>query len=90
MKKEYSRPLLAYEAFQLTAAIAGDCNLKLNHYSYACTADENGLGLGPNTTGVFFDYNNCQIDLTGPEVDGADSVCYHGPMFTVGQVFMAS
>ena len=90
MKKEYSKPLLTYEAFQLTAAIAGDCNLKLNHYSYACTADENGLGLGPNTTGIFFDYHNCQIDLTGPEVDGADPVCYHGPMFAVGQVFLAS
>ena len=90
MKKEYSKPLLAYESFQPAGALAGDWNLKLNHYSYICTADENGNGLGSNTAGIFFDYNNCQFDLTGSELDGADSMCYHGPMFTVGQVFLAS
>lgn len=90
MKKEYSKPLLAYEAFQLTAAIAGDCSLKLNHYSDSCTADANGTGLGPNTIGEFFSYYNCQLDLTGPEQDGAETLCYHGPIFTVGQVFLAS
>lgn len=91
MKKLYNKPVLAYESFQLAGALAGDCNLKLNHYSYQCTADENGNGLGPNTTGEFFNYDNCQIDLTGPELDGADTVCYHGPIFTMGHgVFMAS
>ncbi|MBQ2444960.1 MAG: hypothetical protein II272_00830 [Oscillospiraceae bacterium] len=90
MKREYRKPFIAFEAFQLSAALAGDCDLKLNHYSYQCTANENGVGLGPNTTGIFYDYYNCQLDLTGPEVDGADTVCYHGPMYTIGQVFMAS
>lgn len=90
MKREYRKPFIDFEAFQLSAALAGDCDLKLNHYSYQCTANENGVGLGPNTTGIFYDYHNCQLDLTGPEVDGADTVCYHGPMYTIGQVFMAS
>ena len=90
MKKEYINPLLAYELYQLAGALAGDCNLKLNHYSYSCTADANGTGLGPNTTGEFFNYYNCQLDLTGPEQDGAETVCYHGPIFTVGQVFLDS
>ncbi len=91
MKKSYMKPLLAFESYQLSSALAGDCDLKLNHYSYECSADENGRGNGPGVEGIFYDYNNCQIDLTGPEVDGAESVCYHGPIFTVGHgVFLAS
>jgi hypothetical protein len=91
LKRKYSKPLLAYEAYQLAGALAGDCNLKLNHYSYNCSADENGNGLGYNVEGIFFNYYNCQLDLTGPELDGADSVCYHGPVFTSGHgVFLGS
>ncbi len=90
MKKEYNKPCLAFEAFQLSCSIAGDCNLKLNHYSYECSADENGNGLGPYVEGEFFDYNKCQIDLTGPELDGGETYCYHGPIFTMGKVFLAS
>ncbi len=91
MKKQYIKPILAYESFQLAGAIAGDCNLKLGVYSFVCTADENGQPNGPSNNGVFYDYNNCQYDLTGPELDGADSMCYHGPIFTGGTaIFLAS
>lgn len=90
MKKAYHKPALAFEGFQLSCAIAGDCNLKLNHYSYECTADENGLPNGPNSEGEFFDYSKCQTDLTGPELDGGETVCYHGPVYTMGMVFLAS
>lgn len=91
MKRKYNKPMVAFESFQLAGALAGDCDLKLNIYSYICTADANGNGNGPSNNGIFYDYNNCQLDLTGPEVDGADSICYHGPIFTGGtSVFLAS
>ena len=91
MKRTYLKPVLAFESYQLASALAGDCNLKLNHYASSCTADENGRGKGPNTQGEFFNYNNCQVDLTGPEKDGGETLCYHGPLFTTGHgVFLAS
>ena len=90
MKKLYKKPKLIYESFQIAGALAGDCNLKLNHYSYECTADANGIGQGPNTEGEFFDYFKCQLDLTGSYIDGSETICYHGPIFTMGMVFLAS
>ncbi len=89
-KKQYQKPAMAFEGFQLSCALAGDCDLKLNHYSYQCAADENGLGLGPNVEGEFFDYFKCQTDLTGPELDDGETICYHGPVYTMGKVFLAS
>lgn len=91
MKRNYTKPTVMFESFQLACAIAGDCTYTLNIYSYICAADENMQGMGPSNNGIFYDYNNCQFDLTGPELDGADSMCYHGPFFTGGtSVFLAS
>lgn len=37
MKKEYVKPYLALESFQLVAAVAGSCNEPLNHSIDGCT-----------------------------------------------------
>lgn len=78
MKKKYVKPYIAVESFQLNAAIA------------SCTSEgyipigrsENNCGWGEGVDGNFqyFNYDNCEVDLTGPDIDGADTICYHGPV----------
>lgn len=81
MKKTYTKPYLVVESFQLDAAIAANCSsqgfIPIGHGEDSCTLD-----------GEFFNLNNCQTDLTGPDGDGNDTICYHGPIF--GVVFVAS
>lgn len=83
MKKEYRKPYLMVESFQLDAAIAATCTsqgfLPINYSENTCTFDN----------GQFFNYNNCQMDLTGPEGDGNDTLCYHGPLLA-GMTFINS
>ena len=72
MKKTYTKPYIIVEYFQLDAAIA-NCSsqgfIPIGHGENTCTFD-----------GEFFNYNNCQVDLTGPDGDGNDTLCYHGPI----------
>ena len=80
MKKAYSRPQVAFESFQLDAALALGCQLILEYNTYSCSIDANGesyYGAG----GEFFNYTNCQTDLVGDGPNG-ESVCYHGPLAT--------
>ena len=74
MKKKYEKPVLIIESFQLDATIAASCSsqgfIAINYGEDECTFDN----------GQFFNYNNCQMDLTGPGGDGNDTLCYHGPM----------
>ena len=84
MKKEYKKPLIAVESFQLDAAVAGTCVangfIPIGHGEDNCWfADRQ-----------FFNYNNCQFDLTGPGGDGNDTLCYHGPTETGGMTFISS
>ena len=83
MKKEYKKPLIAVESFQLDAAVAATCSsqgfLPLGHGEDNCSY-----------YGEFFNVDNCQVDLTGPEGDGNDTLCYHGPILTPGLIFVAS
>ena len=83
MKRKYSKPVLVVESFQLDAAIAATCSeqnyIPINHYEDTCSFDN----------GQFFNCNNCQLDLTGPEKDGNDTTCYHGP-FLAGSTFVYS
>lgn len=83
MKKEYKKPYLLVETFQLDAAIAASCSsqgfIPIGRSENTCSFDG----------GQFFNYNNCQMDLTGPEGDGNDTKCYHGPMLA-GNTFIAS
>lgn len=73
MKKKYEKPVLIIESFQLDATIAASCSgqgfIKINYGEDDCTFDG----------GQFFNNNNCQMDLTGPDGDGNDTICYHGP-----------
>ncbi|MBQ8898847.1 MAG: hypothetical protein IJY86_10300 [Clostridia bacterium] len=83
MKKTYVKPELVVESFQLDAAIAASCSsqgyIPINYGENNCTFDN----------GQFFNYNNCQMDLTGPEGDGNDAICYHGPL-EAGMTFISS
>lgn len=70
MKKEYVKPYLALESFQLVAALAGSCQNAINHSIDECNGNEEDLG-------VFFG-NSCDIHAI---IDGKyteDGVCYHG------------
>lgn len=82
MKKIYTKPYIVLESFQLDAAIAASCSsqgfIPINHGEDECTFDN----------GQFFNNNNCQFDLTGPDGDGNDTLCYHGPIW--GLTFVAS
>ena len=83
MKREYKKPVLAVESFQLDAAIAASCSsqnyIPIHYGEDNCTFDN----------GQFFNSTNCQFDLTGPDGDGNDTECYHGPVFA-GVTFISS
>ena len=83
MKKVYKKPIVVIESFQLDAAVAASCSsqgyIPIGHGENACSYDN----------GQFFNYANCQMDLTGPEGDNNDTTCYHGPLLA-GSTFVAS
>lgn len=83
MKKVYKKPIVVIESFQLDAAVAATCSsqgyIPIGHGENTCSFDN----------GQFYNYNNCQMDLTGPGGDGNDTTCYHGPILA-GTTFMAS
>ena len=83
MKRTYTKPLIAMESFQLDAAIAQSCSsqgyIPIGKSPSDCSFD-----------GEFFNQNNCQVDLTGADDDGHDTICYHGPEAAAGMTFVAS
>ena len=84
MKKKYEKPVFIIESFQLDATIAASCSsqgfLPINYGENNCTFE----------AGQFFNKRNCQVDLTGPEGDGNDTTCYHGPSHSLGMTFISS
>lgn len=67
MKKEYVKPYLALESFQLVAALAGSCQHAINHSVYDCA---NG-----DVTAFFG--SHCDLDIY--KIDGGitdDGLCY--------------
>ncbi len=84
MKKQYQKPYIGLESFQLNAAIADACSTNnyrpINHGPSSCSF----------ANGQFFSYQNCQMDLTGPVIVGIDTVCYHGPLLSGGVIFTFS
>ena len=86
MKKEYKKPYLLVESFQLNAAIAASCTSEgktpINHGMNSCTAVEETPNLG--FFGALCD-DNVQVDG-----DGNDYYCYHGPVVDVTTLFMNS
>ena len=93
MKKPYSCPMLAFESYQLDAAIAKKCPEPIHFYTYTCSHDLGGGGItGPVGGGEFFNYYNCQTDLVGDGPENNESVCYHGPYatFDITEIFLNS
>lgn len=88
MKREYKKPYLLVESFQLNAAVAGSCaaqhGITINYGENSC-----GFDVGVTKQFQYFNYKNCEVDLTGPD-DGNDTICYHGPLAAGGLVFIAS
>lgn len=87
MKKIYSKPYLAVESFQLDAAIASACSTDnketLNHGIDTCVSN----------TGYFGDAcgNSGFIDVTDFEGgDTNDTLCYHGPLPNISNLYMVS
>lgn len=83
MKKKYIKPTVVIETFQLNAAVAASCSsqgyIPIGYGEDKCTFDN----------GEFFNYDNCEVDLTGPGEDGNDTLCYHGPTLA-GETFISS
>lgn len=84
MKKVYKKPIVVIESFQLDAAVAATCSsqgyIPIGHGENTCTFDN----------GQFYNYNNCQVDLTDKKGDGNDGLCYHGPGLAGSAIFVAS
>lgn len=90
MKKTYIKPVAVIESFQLDAAVAGTCKTDAEaqggtYVKLGFTEDDCIYG-----GGAYFNYNNCDEDLTGPGGDGNDTTCYHGPLLAGGIVFINS
>lgn len=85
MKKEYRKPYLLMESFQLDAAIAATCTQQglqpLNHGLDTCDLDDEMPGLNY--------FGNACIHDVKVEGDGNDLICYHGPV-PATTMFMAS
>lgn len=85
MKKEYRKPILLVESFQLDAAVAAVCSEEggrpLNHSIGDCwdnTEDKY----------IFSDDLACGFDATiGDAADPNDSACYHGPELGVTFIY---
>ena len=76
MKKEYSKPYLLVESFQLDAAIAASCSASgaqaINYSLNTCTAEE-------EVPGLTYLGDKCVDDIV-VDGDGNDTICYHGPV----------
>ena len=89
MKKAYVKPYIAVESFQLNAAIAASCSssgyISIGRSENACGYDE-----WSDNHWQFFNYDNCEVDLTdGATDDHNGTECYHGP-FEASMTFIAS
>ncbi|MBE6928136.1 MAG: hypothetical protein E7467_06595 [Ruminococcaceae bacterium] len=84
MKRSYAKPIAYLESYQLNAALTLSCSAggakPINQSETSCSFDH----------GQFFSFINCAVDLTGDELDGNDTICYHGPIATGGVTFAFS
>lgn len=92
MKKEYQKPMIVIESFQLNAAVAGSCSdeageVPINHYQDNCGS---GTSSDPDFQFQFFADPMCETDLTIGASDGNDIECYHGPYTANGITFVWS
>ena len=72
MKKTYAKPQIVFESFQLTANIAGDCNIRPNITNEAtCGYKDNGW--------IVFQNSAVCIDVQVDPDDNYNGLCYHVP-----------
>ncbi len=93
MKKSYFKPTVGFESFQLSAELATACSMSGDQSPgkiQTSIAIHHGENDCTYANGQFFNFFNCSMDLTGPEFDGNDTLCYHGPMLSGGIVFTFS
>lgn len=80
MKRNYNKPYLVMESFQLNAAIATSCSGEGKqpiHYG------ENTCIVGDDKDETYIEYlgNACEVDVVGKVGgDDNDEFCYHGPI----------
>ena len=67
MKKEYVKPYLAFESFQLVAALAGSCGMPLNQSAQACS--------NPDYAPLFGNNVDCGENVFTPDYN-EDGLCY--------------
>lgn len=76
MKKNYTKPYIVVETFQLDAAIAASCSSEgkqpLNFGQNSCTALEE--------IGVAYFGTGCDPQVVKADGTGNDTLCYHGPI----------
>lgn len=70
MKKQYVKPELYFENFELSANIATLCGNKVGHTDTTCYYEITG---GER----IFNGGECNVDAISP--DGKDTYCYHNP-----------
>lgn len=89
MKRNYSKPYLVMESFQLNAAVAASCSSEQKqpiHYG------ENTCIVGDDPDEQEMEYlgNACELDIVGDVGgDSNDTFCYQGP-FDPYDVFIKS
>lgn len=86
MKKEYKKPVVAVESFQLDASIAGACKDKkahvINHYQSTCTVDKDEEGyIGQS----FFGSANGSCEKLDDTF-----YCYQGPTNDISAMYLES
>ena len=80
MKKEYVKPYLALESFQLVAALAGSCDEPLNHSLEKCNFVDEDF----DTFNPLFAYSACEMNI----FDTDEGVCYHEAV--AGGIYLTS
>ena len=69
MKKEYSKPQIVFDSFQLSQSIAGNCDFISNFAAEVC------MILEPETGDIVFG-SDCPFTVPGAN----DTICYHVPV----------
>lgn len=85
MKKDYIKPYLAVESFQLDAAIAGTCTgdgkMPMNHYPDSCNLED----FGEEVFG-----SQCGDNVVANPGDQSDAICYQAFQANIKDLFMTS
>ena len=85
MKKTYNKPFIMVELFQLDAALASSCSVALHHGEHTCNDTDKDGEAGTGYFGAA-----CVHDVTVPDGDGNDTICYHGPITDIATLYMNS